>query len=363
MLTSRERVELALNHREPDRVPVDLGGCGQTGLHVSTVHKLRQALGLNAPGTPVKVIEPYQMLGEIQPDLAEAVGSDVVGMGGPYTLFGFKNENWKPWMFHDGTPLLVPESFNTDPEPNGDLYMYAAGDKSYPPSGRMPAGGWYFDGVIRQGEIDDDHLNVDDNTEEFKPLTDDELHHFAVEAEQLYDETDKAILMVIPGAGLGDIALVPGLNLKQPKGIRDVAEWYISTVMRREYVRAVFERQCQVVLNLPKIYEAVGESRIGGVISGTDLTQKVYLALNSHDLYFYKHQRLIRAHGMEAVHPLRVDHAAYPLFIEAGFRFSTRCKRGAANMDPATLKARFGGQATFWAEASIHRPRSVRDSG
>ena len=81
MLTSRERVTLALNHRQPDRVPVDLGGCGQTGMHVSTVYKLRQALGLDEPGTPVKVIEPYQMLGEIKLDLLDAVGGDIVGIG------------------------------------------------------------------------------------------------------------------------------------------------------------------------------------------------------------------------------------------------------------------------------------------
>mgnify|MGYP005849344045 CR=1 FL=1 len=93
MLTSRERVEMALNHQEPDRVPLDLGGCGQTGMHVSTVYQLRQALGLDAPGTPVKVIEPYQMLGEIKPDLIEAVGGDVVSLGGLSTLFGFRNEN------------------------------------------------------------------------------------------------------------------------------------------------------------------------------------------------------------------------------------------------------------------------------
>ena len=96
MLTSRERVTLALNHQEPDRLPLDLGGCGQTGMHVSSVYLLRQALGVDEPGTPVKVIEPYQMLGEIKPDLVDALGVDVVGLWGTGTMFGFKNEGWKP---------------------------------------------------------------------------------------------------------------------------------------------------------------------------------------------------------------------------------------------------------------------------
>ena len=72
-MTSRERVAAALDHREPDRVPVDLGSCGVTGMHVSCVYALRQSLGLDPPGTPVKVVETYQLLGEIAPDLQEAV--------------------------------------------------------------------------------------------------------------------------------------------------------------------------------------------------------------------------------------------------------------------------------------------------
>ena len=88
-MSSRERVELALAHQQPDRVPLDLGGGLVTGMHVSSVYKLRQALGLDPPGTPVKVIEPYQMLGEIAPDLMDALGVDVVGVGRLTNAYGF----------------------------------------------------------------------------------------------------------------------------------------------------------------------------------------------------------------------------------------------------------------------------------
>ena len=40
-MNSRERVSLALNHGEPDRVPVDMGGSSVTGMHASTVYRLR----------------------------------------------------------------------------------------------------------------------------------------------------------------------------------------------------------------------------------------------------------------------------------------------------------------------------------
>ena len=85
-MNSRQRVETALKHQQPDRVPLDLGASATTGMHASSVYLLRQALKLDPPGTPVKVIEPYQILGEIQPDLIEALGVDVVGLPSPRNL-------------------------------------------------------------------------------------------------------------------------------------------------------------------------------------------------------------------------------------------------------------------------------------
>ena len=64
MISSRERVRLALEHKESDCVPLDLGATSVTGMHVDTVYRLRQALDLDPPGTPVKIIEPFQMLGD-----------------------------------------------------------------------------------------------------------------------------------------------------------------------------------------------------------------------------------------------------------------------------------------------------------
>ena len=65
-MTSRERVECALNHREADRIPLDLGGSPVSGMHVNAVYALRQALELDSPGTSVKVVEIGQLLGEIE---------------------------------------------------------------------------------------------------------------------------------------------------------------------------------------------------------------------------------------------------------------------------------------------------------
>ncbi|MBN1261016.1 MAG: methyltransferase [Anaerolineae bacterium] len=356
-MQSRERITLALNHQETDRIPLDLGGCGQTGMHVDTVYLLRQALGLDAPGAPVKVIEPYQMLGEIKLDLIEQLGVDVVSLGTTGTIFGFGNTGWKPWVTFGGTPVLVPEAFNTDLEPNGDLLMYAQGDKSFPPCAKMPRGGFFFDSLPRQRALDNERLNVEDNLQEFGPLSDDDIQHLYREAKYWYDNTDKAIMLVFPGAGFGDIALVPGPMLKDPRGIRDIEEWYASTLTRFGYVYQVFERQCEIALaNLTKVYEAVENRPTVVWISGTDFGAQngpLISPRSFRKLYMPHYQRITdwihrNTTWKVFVHSCGSIMSMLPDFIDSGFDILNPVQTSAYNMAPKTLKSLYGERFTFW---------------
>ncbi len=356
-MNSRERVQAALEHRQPDRVPIDFGATAVTGISASAVYKLRVALGLHKPGERVKVIEPYQMLGEVDDALAARLGADCVELGARKTLFGFENVGWKPWTLHDGTPVWVPEAFNTTPEPNGDILMYPEGDRSAPPSGRMPAGGFYFDTIIRQPPIDDSRLDVADNLEEFSLITDEELADYARRAEHLYRNTDRAIVGSFGGTSFGDIALVPAPWLKYPKGIRDVAEWYMSALTRPAYIREVFERQADIALqNLARIHQAVGNRVSVIFVSGTDFgTQRApFISPDAYrELYAPVHRRVndwvhrhttwkTFIHSCGAVEPLIGE------FIAAGFDILNPVQFSAAGMDPQRLKAKYGDRIVFW---------------
>ena len=356
-MNSRERVRAALEHRETDRPPVDLGATSVTGAHASIIAGLRQALGLDEPGTPVKVIEPYQMLGEVTDDLRDALGIDTVPLGLPATMFGYPLADWKPWTTFDGTPVMVPGEFNTDPEANGDILQYPQGDKTAPPSGRMPEGGFYFDAIIRQEPIDDANLKVEDNLEEFTVLADEQLDYLRARAEDLYDSTEYSVVGTFGGMAFGDIALVPATSLKHPKGIRDVEEWYISTIIRHDYIKKVFDSQSKIALeNLELIRQAVGDKIDVIFTSGTDFgsQQAPFVSPDTYaELFMPFNKRLndwIHAntpwksfiHTCGAVEPL------IPLFIEAGFDILNPVQTGAAGMDPATLKAKYGDRITFW---------------
>ncbi len=356
-MNSRERVIAALEHRQPDCVPLDLGASAVTGMHASAVYALRQALRLDPPGTPVRVTEPYQMLGEIGPDLVDALGVDVLPLNSPRTLFGFRNEGWKPWTLFDGTPVLIPEGFNTDPEPNGDILMYPEGDRSVPPSGRMPAGGFYFDSLIRQPPIDEARLDPADNLEEFGPITGADLAYFAGEAERLSRQTGRAILANFGGTAFGDIALVPAPWLKHPRGIRDVAEWYMSTVSRRAYVMEVFQRQCEIGLaNLERIHAVVGDKVQAVFVTGTDFGTQTgpFISPKSYRQLFKPfHQEVTgwihrHTHWKAFIHSCGSVVNLIPDFIEAGFDILNPVQTSAAGMDPRELKARFGDRLVFW---------------
>ena len=356
-MTSRERVLKSLNHEEPDRVPLDLGASVLTGMHVSSIYKLRQAMKLDPPGTPIKVLDPYQMLGEVEMDLVDALGVDVVQAPAAATLFGYKLDGWKPWKLFDGTPLLVPEGFNTEPETNGDVLMYPEGDRRAAPSGRIPAGGFYFDVIVRQPPLDEAMLNPDDNTEEFTPISEADLAYFEHQVEQLYRETDKAVFAGFCFSSFGDIALVPAPWLKNPKGIRDIEEWYISTVARRDYVYRVFERQCEVALaNLEKLHQRLGNKVQVTLITGADFgaQNSLFISKQSYRDLFKPFHKAINdwlhrnTDWKTFIHSCGSVVGLIPDFIEAGFDILNPVQTAAAGMDPKGLKERFGEQIVFW---------------
>jgi hypothetical protein len=87
-MTSRGRVRLAINHKEPDRVPLDLGSTLVTGIQASIYAKLKKALGMREGN--VKVYDPFQMLAEVEDSVKNALGVDTYGLQLPVTIFGYR---------------------------------------------------------------------------------------------------------------------------------------------------------------------------------------------------------------------------------------------------------------------------------
>jgi len=373
-MCARKRVLDALNHRQPDRVPLDIGATMCSGMHVSCVAALRDFYGLEK--RPVKVHEPFQMLGLIEEDLEEAIGVDIEGVNGRNTLFGFPCADWKPWRLDSGLEVLVPGRFNTTRDEKGNTYLYPEGDTGVPPSGKMPRGGFYFDAIIRQEAFDEDRLDPEDNLEEFTPITGEDLDHFKTAIRRAAG-TGRAVLASFGGMGLGDVALVPGPFLKHPKGIRDVAEWYISTAIRQDYIHQVFARQTDIALeNLRVLNEAVGKDVAVAFICGTDFGTQTSTFCSPETFqalyvpYYKKINGWIHAHTSWKTfkHCCGAIEPFLKLFIEAGFDVINPVQCSAAGMEPEHLKNTYGDHLTFWGGGvdtqhvlPFRTPRQVRE--
>ena len=352
-LTSRDRLVATLNHTEPDRVPIDFGATAVTGIHASCVAALRDYYGLER--RPVRVHEPFQMLGMVEEDLRAAMGLDVVGVFPRNTMFGFPAERWKEWSFN-GLDVLVPGDFNVTTDANGDTLIYPEGDTTVPPSGRMPRGGYFFDCIVRQEAFDEERLNPEDNTEEFEAISDEDVAHL-VTSVRAASETGLGVIASFGGTALGDIALVPAPFLRRPKGIRDVTEWYVSTSSRQDYIHKIFERQCEVAIgNLERIHGAIGESIQAVFLCGTDFgtqTSAFCSVKTFRSLYFPYYKRMcdwIHAHTAWKIfkHSCGAVSKFIPSLFESGFDILNPVQCSATGMDPEQLKQQFGDRIVFW---------------
>jgi hypothetical protein len=355
-MNSKERVQAALNHRQPDRVPVDFGSTAVTGIHVAAIHRLRQAL-TGDRSWRVKVTEPYQMLGEVDEEMRVLLGVDVVGLTPRKTMFGFEADGWKPFTLFDGTPVLVPEKFNTSTDGNGDILIYPEGDMTAPPSGRMPNGYYFFDTLVRQPPIDEDHLDPADNLEEFGLFSDADVAWYRRRCQELEARGSVGVTLTMPGTAFGDIALVPVPWMKQPKGIRDIEEWYVSTVIRKDYVRAVFERQCEIGLkNLETLIGILGDRVQAVFLTGTDFgTQRgLFIGTEAYRELFKPYHKKVndlvhaRSNWKTFIHSCGAIAELIPEFIEAGFDILNPVQCSAVGMDARMLKKEFGKELTFW---------------
>ena len=351
---SRDKVRSALNHRNTGSVPVDFGATAVTVIHCRIVEALRNYYGLEP--RPVKIVDAFQMLGEVDAELAEKIGVDCIGIGGPKDIFDLDvtrmREQTTPW----GQLVLVPEAMDLTPDAQGDVYVYAGGDKSYPPSAVMPKGCYFINAIERQHPIDEEQLNPEDNVEEFGLLTEGDLAYYRSETDKAY-QTGRAVVASFGGTALGDVAFVPGMGLKQPKGIRSVVEWYMSTAMRQDYLHQVFEKEIDIAIaNYEKLWAALGDKIEVVLTCGTDFgsQESQFCSIDTfRELWLPHYRRMndwihqhttwkIFKHSCGAIIPI------LPGLIEAGFDIINPVQINAKDMDSRRLKEEFGSRLTFW---------------
>jgi uroporphyrinogen-III decarboxylase len=159
------------------------------------------------------------------------------------------------------------------------------------------------------------------------------------------------------GTALGDIALVPAMNLRKPKGIRGVAEWYMSTLTRPDFIKELYDKQTDIAIeNLKQLFTVLGDKIDAVFICGTDFgTQNSTFCspetYNNLWLPYYKkvndwiHQNTTWKtfkHSCGAVEPF------ISLFVDSGFDIINPVQINATGMEPQNLKNKYGDKIVFW---------------
>lgn len=332
MMSSRERVMAAVNHQEPDRVPLDLGGTRVTGIEPGLYTGLRQRLGIS--GEPAKVMDVWQMLAWVEQPSVQAIGADCLAVPRLVQDFGMRIDAWQPWHLDDGTAVQMPANFEPVREEDGSLCLYANGELV----AKKAASSIYFDRMV-EFKVYDPLPPI----ESFKmPIfTDEDLTWRRYWAETLRAETDKALL--------GEFGPILGRW-------GSYQEWMLTIAADPDYVLAYYARKTERLIELLGLYrDAVGDN-IDIIWWGEDFGTQKGLMISPRMFkqmvapYYKRVFDWVHAHTPWKVF-FHCCGAIYPIIgtlIDCGVDILNPVQTTATGMEPRRLKKEFGDRLTFW---------------
>jgi uroporphyrinogen decarboxylase len=348
-MTSRERVLSALNHREPDRVPLDLSGHRSSGIAAIAYAKLRDFLGL--PKKPIRVYDPVQQLAIIDDDVLERFGVDTIELG---RAFALTDDYWADWELPDGTPCQMPRW--ALPERDGNRWVIRS-IKTGRVIAQMPDGALYFEQTYWPfAEETPDHGRIGDALTESMwtaiasppgPLVagPDGTKLLREGARKLRRQTDRAIL-----------GLFGGNQLEMGQFLYRNENFFMLLAGEPERAHDFLDRITAMYLgNLEKFLGAAGES-IDIIVFGDDLGMQTGPQI-SPAMYreFFKPRHQMLWNRAKKLAPVKVMlhccggvRELLPDLIEAGLDAINPVQISCRGMDAAELKKEFGRDLTFW---------------
>jgi uroporphyrinogen decarboxylase len=341
-MTSRERILAALNHREPDRVPIDFSGHRSSGIAAMAYPKLRKFLGLQPK--PVRVYDIVQQLAIVDEDVLDRFGVDTVELGRGFAL---DDDSWSPWTLPDGTPCFVPAW--TPLEKDDSRWVIRS--KTGKVLAHMPEGVLYFEQTYYPFLEGDDLQAVSAALEESmwtavaSPPGPIDSQSLSEGAKRLREKTDRAIIGLF-GGNLFEIGQFLYRNDK----------FMMLLAAEPKHAHDFLDKLVEIHLaNLEQFLSAIGEY-IDIILFGDDLGMQTG-PLMSPQMYreFFKprHQLLwTRAKQLADVkvmlHCCGGVRELMPDLIEAGLDAINPVQISCLGMDAAGLKADFGADITFW---------------
>jgi uroporphyrinogen decarboxylase len=122
-MNSRERVLQSINHKQPDKLPLDLGSTPSSGISAIGYNKLKKELGLKDGFT--RVYDVVQQVAHPEWKIIELLGVDVIDIGRAYNT---KSTDWYDVKLSDGSIAQYPKWFKPEPNNKGGYDVFQDGD-------------------------------------------------------------------------------------------------------------------------------------------------------------------------------------------------------------------------------------------
>jgi len=349
-MNSRERILSAINHKEPDKVPIDLGATPSSGISAIAYNNLKKHLGMSGGST-----QTYDVVQQvIQPEevILNQFGIDIVDVG---RMFNDKPSDWYDYRLADGSMAKYPIWFKPVEENNHSMNVY---HKDGTRIAQMPLGATFFDQTYFPyvDGYPKDYSNLDNEMGKvlWQGLAHSPWDHASesdfwsqlrTKAIELRNSTDRAI-SVVCGCNL----LEWGMFLRRMDNF--LMDCYIDQSNVESLLEQLMERHMRTLEN---VCNAVGDVvdilRFGddlgmdqGPMIGPDIYRKLFKPRHKQLCeYVHKHSSMKTfLHSCGSIYSLMPD------LIDAGYDVINPVQTTAMNMNPAVLKKEFGRDITFW---------------
>ena len=317
-MTPRERVRMALNHKEPDKVPLDLGGW-QSGISYETYVPLKELLGINEE---TRMEERVQGLARVDEPVLEMFSIDTryvftsMGAGGGYNLKGedsFKDSWGIEW--------------------------------------KRPASSHYYDIVFspfKAASIQDIDKHSWPNAQTF--FNSDEIEKINYEIDRL------------SGSGYAIFTCLAGV-FEQSTYLRGMTEFYMDIYDNPQIFEGIMDKVLEAELDIyGRYFEIVGEQLDVVQFWGDLGTQQGPLISPEHYRKYVKPREAAlvdfakkRTNARICLHSCGSVYDFIPDIIEAGYEVLNPVQTTAAGMDPVKLKNEFGSEMVFWGAIDTQR--------
>lgn len=349
-MNSRERVLASINHKEPTKVPVDMGSNPSSGISAIAYSNLLKNLKMEH--LPVQIYDVVQQLAQPHDEIIDLCGIDVLDIG---RTFNEKPEHWQPTTLANGAKAFYPIWFNPEKNESGDWIAKHSSGLSI---AKMPGGATFFDQIHfpwidgypdTMNGLDDAMSKVLWSAFVHSPWDNagmpgfwDELRKRTIHLKQ---NTDKALMIVV------------GCNLFEwGSFIRRMDNFMMDLYMESDNVEKLLDALLEKHLEmLAKVCESVGDVadivRFGddlGAMNGPFMDPELY-----RQFFKPRHKQLCdfvkqKSNMSTFLHSCGSIYKLIPDLIEAGFDILNPVQTQCTDMQPEKLKAEFGNEVTFW---------------